>query len=35
VEARDIHDLLEEHWARMDPRFERERALVGELDELT
>jgi oligopeptide/dipeptide ABC transporter ATP-binding protein len=34
-EARDIHDLLEEHWARMDPEeFERERALVGELDEL-
>jgi oligopeptide/dipeptide ABC transporter ATP-binding protein len=34
-EARDIRDLLEEHWARMDPEeFERERALVGELDEL-
>jgi oligopeptide/dipeptide ABC transporter ATP-binding protein len=34
-EARDVRDLLEEHWARMDPEeFERERALVGELDEL-
>jgi oligopeptide/dipeptide ABC transporter ATP-binding protein len=34
-EARDIRDLLEEQWARMDPaEFERERALVGELDEL-
>jgi oligopeptide/dipeptide ABC transporter ATP-binding protein len=34
-ESRDIRDLLEEHWARMDPEeFERERALVGELDEL-
>jgi oligopeptide/dipeptide ABC transporter ATP-binding protein len=34
-EARDIRDLLEEHWARMDPEeFERERARVGELDEL-
>jgi oligopeptide/dipeptide ABC transporter ATP-binding protein len=34
-EARDIRDLLEEHWAWMDPEeFERERALVGELDEL-
>jgi peptide/nickel transport system ATP-binding protein len=34
-EARDIRDLLEDHWVQMAPEeFERERRLVGELDAL-
>jgi oligopeptide/dipeptide ABC transporter ATP-binding protein len=34
-ETRDLRVLLEEHWTRQDPAaFEREKALVGDLDHL-